>query len=176
MEFLHTGVGFHDFALFLNRMVLGAFFFLARFRWAYDPSSTDLEEHWDSRGYTFQKKRRWFTDTRRHKLNDKMVHCGVKHATLLGPIVAVTEILAATALIVGLLTPLAALGLLVITLRATCCTAHEKTMKQNPVDKIDVVSCYLWTPEPVYVVLCVIAVAFGAGAWSLDAALLSFLR
>lgn len=152
MQALVTSFPFADVALALARILVGTFFILARFRWVYDPM--------------YQKP--WFNPTRQQSLVNKLNHCGFQNATFWAPFVAYGELLAAIGLIVGLLTPLAALGLLVILVYATKCTAMEKTMKQNPIDKIDVVSCYLWNPEPIYIALVVMLMAFGAGAYSLD--------
>lgn len=162
MELLFSGPMFSDFALFVNRVVLGLFFVLARFRWFYSPDHPEQP---------------WFNFTRHKSLRDKMVHCGITHnPSCWACCVAWIEVLAGLALIVGLLTPLAGLGLLILCIRATMCTAREKTMRQNPVDRVDVVSCYLWTPEPMYIVMSLIATCMGAGSWSLDALVLAWLK
>lgn len=158
MELLISGLGLHDVALLLNRMVLGGFFLLARFRWVWDPHLGG-----------------WFHPIRHESLRHKLSYCGLKSVHVWAPTVALIEIGAALMLLVGLFAPLAALGLLVILFRATHCTARDKTMRQNPVDKLDVVSCYLWTPEPIYIVLAIIALMFGAGAISLDTMILEKL-
>ena len=161
MQMLFSSPDLHDAALFLNRMVLGVFFLLARYRWVYDQSHPEAP---------------WFNDTRHESLRHKLAYCGLKNPKLFAPVVAYIEIFAALGVIVGLMTPLAALGLLVILLRATQCTGKEKTLKQNPIDRVDTVSCYLWCPEPVYIVLAVTAMFMGAGAWSLDAVVLGWVK
>lgn len=142
-----------DLILLLNRLVLGGFFVLARFRWIYDPSKPSDQ---------------WFNGARHASLENKLCACGYGRNESLGVLVALAEVGAGIALIVGFLTQAAALGLLVVLLFATYCTAREKTMRQNPVDGVGVVESYLWTPEPLYIVLCIIAIVGGAGAFSVD--------
>lgn len=154
MQTLFSTPGMTDFALFFNRMILGVFFFLARYRFVYDQSHPEAP---------------WFNAARHESLRHKLAYCGLRNAHIWAPIVAAIELAAALGVIVGLMTPLAALGLLAILIRATQCTGKEKTLRQNPIDKVDTVSCYLWCPEPVYIVLAVTAMCMGAGAWSLDA-------
>lgn len=162
-----------DLVLLVNRLLLGLFFILARFRWVYDPAGPAYVSNADN--YRQVESGRWFSIKRHESLKHKLVYCGLDHVSFWAPFVAIVELAAALGILVGLLTPLAAFGLLAILVRATFCTAHEKTMKQNPIDRIDVVSCYLWTPEPVYIGLTLVALVFGAGAYGLDAVVLQWL-
>lgn len=82
--------------------------------------------------------------------------------------VALSELAAGVSVICGFLTSLSAVGLLLILLVATLCTAKEKTLRQKPVDRIDVMNCYLWNPEPVYIVLALVVATLGPGWFSLD--------
>lgn len=171
---LFNGLHLHDLTLLLQRVALGAFFFLARFRWVYDPSRAWIASY-DATGQPIRGgseavgRTPWFAPYRVNHLTWKLCSCGYGKHPLLSGFVALVEISAGLALIVGFLTPLAALGLLGTLSFATYCTAKEKTLKQNPVDKIDVASCYLWTVEPLYIVLAISAILNGAGAYSLDA-------
>jgi len=140
--------------LFLARFVLGFFFVSYRFRWFYDPTPVD--------GVPI------CSPFRHLNLRRKLCHCGWGMSEKLAAFVATAEVLAGLGVIFGLLTTLSALGLLGILLVATLCTAKDKTLRQNPVDKIDVVNCYLWNPEPVYIVLAIVVATFGGGWFSLD--------
>lgn len=151
MELLN-GVGSSDTMLLLARCYLGAFMVLARFRWFYDPSRPEEP---------------WFNTARRVSLHKTVSACGFTHPAL-AALVALVEVLAGLALIVGLLTVPAAFGLLVICVVATWCRGAEKVAKQNPVDAIDWYSCYLWTPEPGYILAALTIIVFGPGAISLD--------
>jgi uncharacterized membrane protein YphA (DoxX/SURF4 family) len=153
--FLISGFLAINFALVLLRLVLGVFFILARFRFFYDPSQPIGE--------------RVFCEKRVKSLTNKMSHCGLKRWPLQWAVfVAVAEVLAGLALVVGFLVVPAALGLLVLLLYATKCTHKEKIEKQNPVDCIDRWCCYLWTPEPLYITMALVLVLVGGGAYSLD--------
>jgi uncharacterized membrane protein YphA (DoxX/SURF4 family) len=140
--------------LLLARLTLGFFFVGYRFRWLYDPSPNNGVK--------------WCNPYRHDNLKKKLCECGwgIKG---LAELVAIVELLAGLGLIFGLLTSLSALGLLVILLAATACTAREKVLRQNPVDRLDAVNCYLWTPEPVYMVLAVVVLGLGPGWISIDA-------
>jgi uncharacterized membrane protein YphA (DoxX/SURF4 family) len=140
--------------LFIARFTLGFFFVSYRFRWFFDPTPQDGVE---------------VCSPYRHlKLRQKLCSCGWGMSPRLAAFVAVSETLAGLGVMFGYFTTLSALGLLAILLVATLCTAREKTLRQNPVDRIDVVSCYLWNPEPVYIVLAAVVAVFGPGWFALD--------
>lgn len=152
-----------DFAFFLLRFVLGFFFVIDRFRWIYDPEPK-MADH------------PWFNPIKHLSLERKLCSCGWgMHPTLAG-FVALVEISAGLGVLFGFLTWLSAFGLLGVLLVATYCTAKEKTMRQNPVDGIDVVSCYLWNVEPLYIAIAVGIMAVGPGTWSLDYLMQTFLQ
>jgi len=145
-----------DLAILLLRSLLGTFFVLARFRYFFDPSRPDD---------------RFLNAARTDHLRWKLCVCGVPQARWFAPPVALVEVGAGLFLIAGLLTPLAAFGLLIILIQATHCTAKEKVGKQAPVDRTDWVSCYLWTVEPLYIALAIVLILTGGGAYSIDALL-----
>lgn len=140
--------------LFIARFVLGFFFVSYRFRWFWDPTPQD--------GVAV------CSPFRHLNLRRKLCHCGWGMNPTFAAFVAVAELLAGLGVIFGVLTTLSAAGLLAILLVATLCTAKEKTLRQNPVDRIDIVNCYLWNPEPVYIVLALVVLVLGPGWFSLD--------
>lgn len=142
-----------DLATFAMRFVVGAFFILYRFRWFYDPTQPDP----------------LLSLYRQAKLRRRLRTCGYSTSRAMCAFISIAEMAGGIALIVGFLTRPAAAGILVILLFATYCTAWENTVVQKPVDRVDVVSCYLRTIEPLYILLLAVIVLLGAGSWSIDA-------
>lgn len=140
--------------LFIARFTLGFFFVSYRFRWFYDPATQD--------GVAI------CSPYRHKKLIEKMGQCGWGMSPKLAAFIAIAETLAGLGVMFGFLNSLSALGLLIILIAASACTAKEKTLRQNPIDKIDVVNCYLWNPEPVYIVLAIVVMVLGPGWFAID--------
>lgn len=142
-----------DAALLIARLLLGVFFVLARFRFFYDPSRANS----------------WLNQDRCESLTRKMRHCGLQDwPKFWAWTAAVVEVAAGFAVVIGLLTLPATLGLLVTLLLATRCTARDKIMEQHPVDPVDWVACYLWRVEGLYIGLAAIILLAGPGAYSID--------
>ena len=148
-----TALNLPNVTLLLLRLVLGVFFVLARFRWFYDPS---------------RPAQPWFNEARRGHLAWKLYHCGYGTHPLISACIACIEVSGGVAVIVGLLTVPALLGLLGVLVCATLCTAKEKVCEQQPVDRIDCVSCYLWCVEGIYLVIALALLMSGPGALSMD--------
>jgi len=160
MEALFNGFTLHDLGLFLNRVVPGVFFLSYRFRWVYDPTAPD---------------RKLCSPTRRARLINRLSSCGLPGHPVLAATVAIGEILAGLALVVGLLAVPAAIGLVLVMVFANACTPKEEIPFMKPVDRLDYVSCYLRLVEPLYLVMCLNVVLMGPGQWSLDALVWSWL-
>lgn len=159
----------NDIALLLVRLALGGFYLLARYRWVYDPyhpSSTKSAAHTDEPLITDRCGDKWFNRYRERHLRWKLERCGY-HGGLAGP-VATAELICGLALILGFGTKVSALVLLIITLCATLATARDKVLRQNPVDTLDKITCYMWLVEPHLIVLALVLVLCGAGTISVD--------
>lgn len=148
-----TGPHYYDLGTLLLRLVLGVFFVLARFRWVYDPS---------------RPQEPWLNAARHSHLINRLCTCGYGNHAAMSAFVATVEISAGLAVIFGLLTELALLGLLCVLSFGTYCTAYEKVEQQNPVDDVDCVSCYLWRVEGVYIIIGIVLLLSGPGMYSLD--------
>ena len=158
LDVIHNGLGLTDIALFLNRVVLGAFFVLARFRFFWDPSKPHGS--------------RWLNADRHSSLTHKMEYCGLKNKPYAWAwVVAIIEVGAGIWLILGFATAFAGLGLFLLTLRATFCTAKQKVFEQKPVDTVDICACYLWRVEGLYILAAFICVIAGPGAFALSSVL-----
>lgn len=156
VDVLRNGFVAHDVGLLILRVLLGGFFVLARFRWFFDPSRP---EH-------------WLNHARHTHLSEKLQTCGFGNHPALAAFAAVVEVGGGLLMVLGIGTSLMALGLIGILLGAVACSTKAKTMKQEPVDGIQVAEDVLWTVEPLYLTLAVILLLCGGGAYSLDAFLL----
>jgi putative oxidoreductase len=131
-------------ALTLNRLVVGAFFAMSGYEKLFNPSG-----------------RATLTRT----LRDDGVHA----APIMQWLVPGVELSAGCALIVGLLSALAALGLFVICLGALLLDGTKRVAAWKPAGPAEWLDDVLYLPEvPYCVALAVVALA-GPGPWSLDA-------
>lgn len=159
---LTNGLGISDLALFLNRFLMGLFFVVYRFRWVFDPS--------------LPVGQRWFSKQRRFRLINRLCTCGYSRNPVLSGTVAIVEILAGLGLMAGLLAVPSAIGILLVMIFANCCTPREEIPAMHPVDKIDVVACYLRLVEPLYLMMAVVVILVGPGKWSLDYLVVGWLQ
>lgn len=138
-----------DLLLLGIRVLVGGFFLLYRFRWVYEPSN-----------------RTWFCPKRHEKLERALGDCGVNPQY--AAIVAVAEIAAGLGLVLGFCTLLSAAILGIIMAYGHRCVVIPGIKKMLPVDKLDVMKCWLLWPEPLYLIMCVEIMFAGAGRFSLD--------
>ncbi len=81
--------------------------------------------------------------------------------------VAAVEFLGGLAVAIGLLAPLAALGLLIISLVALLTIGVEKLPKQ-PLNAADTFDSVLYLPEVLYIAMAALVILAGPGAFSID--------
>jgi uncharacterized membrane protein YphA (DoxX/SURF4 family) len=82
------------------------------------------------------------------------------------------EFTAGGAVLVGLLAPLAALGLLVIILVAMATSGQQRIKAYKPIDEADRIDDWLYLPETLYAFMLIMVISAGAGPYSLDAVIL----
>jgi uncharacterized membrane protein YphA (DoxX/SURF4 family) len=151
IDILLNGVGWTDIAFTLNRIVVGMFFMLSGYHKLFN-----AERH------------RVFAD----ELRSLHVHAvGINQWW-----VPLVEFSAGAAVVVGLLTPLAALGLLFIILVANATTGRERIRGYKPIDRADRIDDWLYLPETLYAVLLILIISAGAGPYSLDAVIKSLIH
>jgi putative oxidoreductase len=151
MDILFNGVGWTDIALTLNRIAVGAFFMHS--------------------GY-----HKLFNAERHLSFVDELKGLGVPAVAFNQWWVPAVEFSAGGAVLVGLLAPLAALGLLVIILVAMVTSGRRRIKLYKPIDEADLIDDWLYLPETLYAFMLIIIVSAGAGPYSLDALIQSLMN
>jgi putative oxidoreductase len=150
IQILFNSVGWTDIALTLNRVAVGLFFLFSGYHKLFD-----TERH------------RVFADQLRS------LHVpGVRFNQWWVPLV---EFSAGGAVVIGLLAPLAALGLLVVIIVANATTGRERIEAFKPIDRADRLDDWLYLPETLYAFMLIMIISAGAGPYSLDAAIWSLI-
>ena len=137
-------------ALALNRVALGAFFAIGGYHKLFNAS-------------------RHATLTR--TLQDDAVHALPIMQWLLPSV----EFGGGVALIIGLLSVLAAFGLFVICFGALALDAVKRIRAWQPIDRADWLGDLLYVPETLYCIGLTVVMLAGPGTWSLDAIIAALL-
>jgi putative oxidoreductase len=151
MDLLFAGVGWPDLAITLNRIAVGAFFMLS--------------------GY-----HKLFNAERHRSIVDELKALGVPAVSFNQWWVPSIEFAAGGAVLMGVLAPLAALGLLVIIVVAIATSGRQRIKLYKPIDESDRIDDWLYLPETLYAFMLVTVVLAGAGPYSLDALILNLLH
>ena len=144
MNLLFVGIGWTDLAITLNRIAVGAFFMLS--------------------GY-----HKLFNADRHRTFADELKALGVPAVGFNQWWVPLVEFTAGGALVVGLLAPLAGLGLLVVILIASATSGRRRLKLFKPIDEADRIDDWLYLPETLYAFMLIMVISAGAGPYSLDA-------
>jgi len=151
MDILFNGVGWTDIALALNRVAVGAFFMLS--------------------GY-----HKLFNAQRHRTFTDELKALSVPALGFNQWWVPLIEFSAGGAVLIGLLAPLAALGLLVITIVAIATSGRLRIKVYKVIDAADRIDDWLYLPETLYAVMLIVVISAGAGPYSLDALILNLMN
>jgi uncharacterized membrane protein YphA (DoxX/SURF4 family) len=151
IDLLFTGVGWTDVAITLNRIAIGTFFMVS--------------------GY-----HKLFNADRHRSVVDELKSLGVHAVGFNQWWVPLVEFSAGGAVLIGLLAPLAALGLLVIVIVAIATSGHRRLKAIRPIDEADRVDDFLYLPETLYAFMLIMIISAGAGPYSFDALILSLLH
>jgi uncharacterized membrane protein YphA (DoxX/SURF4 family) len=150
IDVLFDGVGWTDIAVTLNRAAVGKFFMIS--------------------GY-----HKLFNAQRRRMMVNELEALHIPAVGINQWWVPTIEFSAGGAVLVGLLTPLAALGLLVIILVASVTSGRQRIKAYKPIDKADRIDDWLYLPETAYAFMLIMVISAGAGPYSLDAMILRLI-
>jgi uncharacterized membrane protein YphA (DoxX/SURF4 family) len=151
IHILFNGVGWTDIALTLNRAAVGMFFMFS--------------------GY-----HKLFNTGRHRVFANELRSLHVPAVGINQWWVPLVEFSAGGAVVIGLVAPLAALGLLVIILVASATSGRERLKAYKPIDRADRIDDWLYLPETLYAFMLIMVISAGAGPYSLDAAILSLIN
>lgn len=147
MHVLFTGIGFPEIAITLLRIAMGVFF-------------------------VFSGYHKLFNAARHQTIVNTMVADHVPLPFFNCWFVPMVEFLGGTALVLGLLTPLAALGLFCVCTVATLADGLKRVTGWKPIDRADYVDDVLYLPEVLYALILLAIIFLGAGPFSVDALIL----
>jgi len=143
-SFIMLGAQAPGAALTLNRVVLGMFFAISGYHKLFNPS-------------------------RHATLAQTLQDDGVHAVPIMQWLVPGIEFGGGWALIVGLLSALAASGLFVVCLGALLFDAVKRVRAWEPIDRADWLGDLLYVPEALYCIGLAVVMLGGPGPWSLDA-------
>jgi uncharacterized membrane protein YphA (DoxX/SURF4 family) len=142
--FLIQGAQAPDVALTLNRAALGVFFVIS--------------------GY-----HKLFNASRHEVLTRTLQDDGVHGVPIMRWLLPSAEFSGGLALIVGLLTVIAAFGLFAICAGAVALDAVKRIRLWQPIDRADWLGDLLYVPESLYCIGLAVVMLAGPGPWSFDA-------
>jgi len=151
LDILFNGVGWTDIALTLNRIAVGMFFMFSGYHKLFNPQ-------------------------RHRALAEELKELGIHAVGFNQWWVPTVEFTAGAAVVIGLLAPLAALGLLAITLVAIVTSGPQRIKLNKPIDEADRIDDWLYLPEILYAFMLIMVVSAGAGRYSLDALIVSLIE
>jgi uncharacterized membrane protein YphA (DoxX/SURF4 family) len=150
IDMLFNGVGWTDIPLLLNRVAVGMFFMFS--------------------GY-----HKLFNAQRHRILVNELAALHIPAVRISQWWVPTIEFTAGSAVFIGLLAPLAALGLVVIILVASATSGRQRIKAYKPIDEADRIDDWLSPPETLYGFMLIMVISAGAGSYSLDAAILGLV-
>jgi putative oxidoreductase len=150
IDILFKGVGWTDIALTLSRLAVGMFFMFSGYHKLFNPD-------------------------RHRAMVEELTALHVVAIRINQWWVPLVEFAAGSAVFIGLFTPLASLGLLVIVLVASVTSGRLRIKGYQPIDRADRIDDWLYLPEVLYAFMLITFVAAGAGPYSLDAMILRWI-
>jgi len=151
IDFLFGGIGGTDIALTLNRVAVGMFFLFS--------------------GY-----HKLFNAERHAVLRNELEALHIPAIRINQWRVPIVECSAGGAVVIGLVAPLAAFGLLVIILVANVTSGRARIKAYKPIDEADRIADWLYLPETLYAFMLILVISAGAGPYSVDAIILDLMN
>ena len=151
IDMLFNGVGWTDIALTLNRVVVGTFFMLS--------------------GY-----HKLFNAQRRGVLVNELEALHIPAVWFNQWWVPTIEFTAGSAVFIGVVAPLAALGLLAIIFVASITSGRQTIKAYKAIDKADRIDEWLYLPETLYAIMLIIVILAGPGPYRLDTAIYGLIN
>jgi putative oxidoreductase len=119
--------------------------------------------------FTISGYHKLFNKERHATITQTMVADGVPLVRFNSWFVPSVEFAGGMGLLVGLLAPLAALGLFAVCVVATLVDGLKRITVWQPVDKADYVDDVLYLPEVLYAIILLTIILHGGGPFSVDA-------
>ena len=150
MDVVFNGLGSSGLGLSLNRIAVGAFFMLSGYHKLFNPQHhREFVEELKGLGIPAVRFNQWW--------------------------VPLVEFTGGGAVLIGLLSPVAALGLVVVILVALATSGRQRIELYKPIDEADRIDDWLYLPETLYAVMLIVVISAGAGPYSLDAVILGLI-
>jgi uncharacterized membrane protein YphA (DoxX/SURF4 family) len=143
VEFIFLGFNLPLVAITLLRMAMGVFFSIS--------------------GY-----HKLFNKQRHGVVLNTMVVDDVPDPRLASWVIPMGEFMGGIALVVGFLTPLAAIGLFIICCGAAMVDGLKRITGMQPIDRADYVDDLLYLPEVLYAIILLTIIFMGGGPYSFD--------
>jgi uncharacterized membrane protein YphA (DoxX/SURF4 family) len=150
IDMLLKGIGGSDIALLLNRVAVGMFFMFSGYHKLFNPQ-------------------------RHLMLVDELKALHIPALWINVWWVPLVEFAAGGAVVIGLLAPLAALGLIVLIVVAGATSGKQRIKGYMPIDRADRIDDWLYLPETLYAFMLLIIVSAGAGPYSVDSVILGLI-
>jgi len=151
IDLLFGGVGWTDIALTLNRVAVGMFFLFSGYHKLFNPQ-------------------------RHAVLRNELEALHIPAIRINQWRVPFVECSAGGAVVIGLVAPLAAFGLLVIILVAIVTSGRERIKAYKPIDRAERIEDWLYLPETLYALMLIVIISAGAGPYSVDATILDLIH
>ena len=149
LELLCHGISAMDFASFLNRAALGTMFGISGFHKTFNVGN------------------------RRNSLIGALEHGKIPYPRIMCWPVAITEMVAGAAVVIGLATAFFAMALFTISFVAFMTVERHEIAKMNPINRFDWISSLFWIPAVLFCIQAITVVFGGPNPYSVDAVLLA---